>query len=92
MISKANTAINRYETQINWSDAKLGEKAYGIAQARALRALAFFNLAQQYGGVVLDLDEPQSIRNDYTRSTEQETYTLIIEELEASIPGLVDNS
>ncbi|WP_159018112.1 RagB/SusD family nutrient uptake outer membrane protein [Algibacter sp. L3A6] len=91
VISKANTAINRYETQINWSDAKLGEKAYGIAQARALRALAFFNLAQQYGGVVLDLDEPQSIRNDYTRSTEQETYTLIIEELEASIPDLVDN-
>jgi|TARA_B110000037_G_scaffold141541_1_gene160056 hypothetical protein len=91
VISKANTAINRYETQIAWSEAKLGEKAYGIAQARSLRALAFFNLAQQYGGVVLDLEEPQSISNDYTRSTEEQTYTLIISELEAAISNLEDD-
>lgn len=91
VIAKANTAINRYENQISWSDGRLNEKAYGIAQARALRALAFFNLAQQYGGVVLDLEEPLSIRSDYTRSSEEETYTLIISELEAAIPDLEDN-
>ena len=90
VISKANTAINRFENQIDWSTDKLGEKTYGISQARALRALAFFNLAQEYGGVVLDLEEPQSIRNDYTRSTEEETYDLIISELEAAIPNLKD--
>src|SRR5690606_17615825 len=90
VISKANTAINRFENQIEWSTDKLGEKTYGISQARALRALAFFNLAQEYGGVVLDLEEPQSIRNDYTRSTEEETYDLIISELEAAIPNLLD--
>ncbi|ALJ05445.1 hypothetical protein APS56_10080 [Pseudalgibacter alginicilyticus] len=88
VISKANTAINRYNNQISWSDTNLDAKAYGIAQARALRALAFFNLAVQYGGVVLDLEEPLSIRNDYTRSTEEETFTLIISELEAAIPNL----
>ena len=51
VIAKANTVINRFENQINWSDANLGNKDYGIAQAKALRALGFFNLVQQYGGV-----------------------------------------
>jgi len=88
VVAKANTAINRYENQISWTDANLSNKAYGIAQARALRALAFFNLVQQYGGVVLDLEEPQTIRNDYSRSTEEETYALIISELEEAIPVL----
>jgi len=91
VIAKANTAINRYENQINWSNGRLSEKAYGIAQARALRALSFFNLAQFYGGVVLDLEEPQSIREDYTRSSEADTYALIISELEAAIPDLKDS-
>lgn len=91
VIAKASTALNRYENQIKWSDGRLTEKAYGIAQAKALRALAFFNLAQQYGGVVLDLDEPQTIRDDYTRSSEEETYALIISELEAAIPDLEDD-
>lgn len=90
VIAKANTVINRYENQISWSDGRLAEKAYGIAQVKALRALAFFNLAQQYGGVVLDLDEPLTIRDDYTRSSEEDTYALIISELEAAIPNLVD--
>ncbi|MCK0156510.1 RagB/SusD family nutrient uptake outer membrane protein [Cellulophaga sp. F20128] len=88
IIAKASTALNRYENQIKWSDGRLAEKAYGIAQAKALRALAFFNLAQQYGGVVLELDEPQTIRDDYKRSSEEETYALIISELEAAIPDL----
>ncbi len=91
VVAKANTAINRYENQINWSDSNLGTKAYGIAQARALRALAFFNLVVQYGGVNLDLEEPLSIRNDYARSSEEETFTLIISELEAAISDLEDN-
>lgn len=91
VIAKANTAINRYENQISWSNTNLGVQVYGIAQARALRALAFFNLAVQYGGVNLDLEEPLSIRNDYSRSTEEETFALIISELEAAIPNLEDD-
>ena len=90
VVAKANTAINRFENQISWSDNNLDAKAYGIAQARALRALAFFNLTVQYGGVDLGLEEPLSIRNDYTRSTEEATYSLIISELEAAIPNLED--
>lgn len=90
VIAKANTAINRYENEISFSDSKLDEKAYGIAQAKALRALAFFNLAQQYGGVVLELEEPNSIRSDYARSSEEETFAQIIADLETAIPNLLD--
>ncbi len=90
VVAKANTAINRYENQISWTDSKLGEKAYGIAQAKALRGLAFFNMVQQYGGLVLELDEPTTIRSDYTRSTEEETYAQIISDLEDAIPDLLD--
>ncbi|MEQ9301240.1 MAG: RagB/SusD family nutrient uptake outer membrane protein [Cyclobacteriaceae bacterium] len=91
VISKANTAINRYENQIAWSESNFDARDYGIAQARALRALAFFNLVQQYGGVVLELDESLVIRQDYARSTEEETYAQIIADLEAAIPDLLDS-
>lgn len=92
VIAKANTAINRYENQISWSDANLSVKTYGIAQARALRALAFFNLVVEYGGVNIDLEEPLSIRNDYARSSEEETFALIINELESALPNLKEET
>lgn len=92
VIAKANTAINRYENEIDFGTAAQGDKAYGIAQAKALRALAFFNVVQQYGGVVLELEEPTTIRSDYARSSEQETYTQIISDLEVAIPDLIDDS
>ena len=88
VIGKANFVINRYENQIEWSDSNLDARAYGIAQAKGLRGLAYFNLVQQYGGVVLEVEEAQSIRTDYVRSSEQETYNLIIADLEAAIPDL----
>lgn len=91
VIGKANTVINRYENQINWSDSNLAARDYGIAQAKALRALAYFNLVQQYGGVVLQLEESQSIITDYTRSSEEETFAQIISDLEVAIPNLQDN-
>lgn len=92
VISYANTAINRYSNEISWDDLNLDEKSYGIAQAKALRALAYYNLVQQYGGVVLELEETSSIRIDYERSTEEETFNQIIEDLEAAIPDLKDNA
>lgn len=91
VIGKANTAIDTYETQIVWSDSNLSNRDYGIAQAQALRALAYFNLVQQYGGLVVEVEAAQSIRLDYARSTEEETYTQIIRDLEASIPLLLDS-
>lgn len=90
VIGKANTVINRFQNQISWSESNLGARDYGIAQAKALRALAYFNLAQQYGGVVIELEEATTIRTDYARSSEEETYAQIITDLEEAIPTLLD--
>lgn len=88
VVSNANTVINQYENEISWSDSNLEEKAYGIAQAKGLRALAYYNLVQQFGGVVLSLDEIATIDFSYTRSTEEECFAQIIEDLEDAIPDL----
>lgn len=88
VISRANTTINRFNNQISWSESGLSAKANGIAQAQALRALAYYNLVQQYGGVVIYLEEISEIRYDYARSTEEETFTQIIKDLEEAIPVL----
>ena len=90
IVGKANTAINRFQNQVAWSESNLGARDYGIAQAKALRALAYFNLAQQYGGVVLELEEATTIKTDYARSTEEATYAQIITDLEEAIPALLD--
>ncbi|WP_299552262.1 RagB/SusD family nutrient uptake outer membrane protein [Seonamhaeicola sp.] len=91
MIADANIVINRFENQISWSDSKLGDRDYGIAQAKALRALGFYNLVQHFGGVVLELEETTSIRSDYARSSEEATFAQIISDLEAAIPNLQDS-
>jgi hypothetical protein len=91
LTSEANTVINRYENQISWSEAFLDDRDYGIAQAKALRALGFYNLAKHFGGIVLELNETLSIRTDYVRSSEEETFAQIIKDLEDAIPNLLDS-
>jgi hypothetical protein len=91
VINNANIAINRYLNDISWTDSNLPERDSGVAQAKALRALAYYNLVQQYGGVVISLDEITEISSDYTRSSEEETFNQIILDLEEAIPTLSDD-
>ncbi|WP_209403615.1 RagB/SusD family nutrient uptake outer membrane protein [Pseudozobellia sp. WGM2] len=90
VISKANIVINRFSNEISFSDSNLAARDNGIAQAKGLRAMCYFNLVQSFGGVVLSLDEIEGISSDYVRSTEEETYTQIIKDLEEAIPALDD--
>ncbi|SNR43088.1 Starch-binding associating with outer membrane [Maribacter sedimenticola] len=90
VISKANIAINRYTNEIEWTPSNIPARDNGIAQARTMRAMAYFNLVQQFGGVVLTLEEINEISSDYVRASEQETYAQIITDLEESIPNLED--
>lgn len=88
LISRANVTINRYENQIEWSEGYQNERNQGIAQVKVLRALGYYNLVQQYGGVPLILDEVEEIRYDYARASEQEVFTQIITDIEDAIPDL----
>lgn len=87
LIASANTVLNRYE-DVSWDNEGETIKAQGIAEAKALRALAYFNLVQQFGGVVLSLDEVTTIVDQYERATEEETYAQIIKDLEEAMPDL----
>ncbi|MRI00665.1 RagB/SusD family nutrient uptake outer membrane protein [Kriegella sp. EG-1] len=91
VISKANIVVNRFNNNIDWTPSNTSTRDNGIAQARALRALAYFNLVQQFGGVVISLDEINDISSEYSRSSEQETYLQIISDLEQAIPNLEAN-
>lgn len=88
LIANCNTAVNRYENEISWDESYETYKNYGVAQAKALRALGYFNLVQQFGGVPLMLTEESEIRADYSKATEEECYTQMISDLEAAIPNL----
>jgi len=91
IIGRANVVINRFTNEIDFNDSQIGDRDLGIAQARALRSLAYFNLVQQYGGVPIELEEQTTIRTDYVRATEAEVYTQIISDLEAAIPVLEES-
>ena len=91
VIGRANIAINRFLNEIDFSESNIPERDLGVAQARALRALGYFNLVQQYGGVPIELEEQTSVRTDYTRATEAEVYLQIIDDLETAIPVLEDS-
>lgn len=91
VISKANIAINRFSNDISWSDSNFAIRDYGIAQAKAMRALAYYNLVQQFGGVVITLEEITEIRTDYVRSSEEDTFVQIILDLEEAIVNLEDS-
>ncbi|UII77300.1 RagB/SusD family nutrient uptake outer membrane protein [Flagellimonas sp. HMM57] len=91
VIGRANIAINRFLNEIDFSESNIPERDLGVAQARALRALAYFNLVQQYGGVPIELEEQTTVRTDYTRASEAEVYLQIIDDLETAIPILEDS-
>ncbi len=92
MISNANIVINRYNKDVEWSESNLGKKEQGIAEARVLRALGYFNLVRQYGGVILILEETTSIQSDYQRASEEDCYSQIIKDIEESIEHLEEES
>lgn len=68
-----------YTERIDASDAK---KATIIAEARALRALYYFNLVRAFGGVPVYTMPTVGFDNIYSpRATADEVYSLVIEDL-----------
>jgi hypothetical protein len=78
-IQAANCVLFYAETV----DAKAETVTLRSAEAKFLRALYYFELAQQFGGVPLVKEYVNSIVTSVPRNTIEETYSYIIEELEA---------
>lgn len=74
-------------------DANL--KAQYEGEARFLRALGYYNLVRLFGGVPLRTEPTKGAETDLPRASEEEVYTLIIEDLqfaESNLPSAYDAS
>ena len=83
-ITRCNKVLSELDNPaIHWSDERLRERAAG--EALFLRALYYFNLVRQFGGVPLVLAPITSQEaTGYKRVSEQDIYNHILEDLQAS--------
>jgi starch-binding outer membrane protein, SusD/RagB family len=82
MIARANTIINRAYSVPNVSEAYANTV---VAEARALRAWAYFRLAQTLGPLPLIVNETTSIDFNVPRSPLKDVYAVIVSDLEYAI-------
>lgn len=85
IITKANQALTRGKANKN-----LSADFYAVREAEllSLRAYAYFNLVESFGGVPLILTEPDGPVYDLTRASEVDVYKQIINDLKISLePG-----
>ncbi len=88
VIAAANTVLDRADQIIGLAD---DVKTRGLAEARFLRAYAYFHLVEHFGGVPLVLNEIKDPRTSFTRATEEEVYSQLLEDLNAALAGVDEN-
>ena len=86
-IANANTIINRIASADQVSDA---DKAIIEGEALFFRAYWYNFLANLFGGVPIDLEEPSTPRRDYVSASRQEVYDQARIDLERAITLLPD--
>lgn len=80
-IRDANYAIRQFPVATNMTDA---EKQSYLAQAKFLRAYAYFGLVRYWGAVPLRTEDNIGV-NDVPRSSEDEIYKLILSDLDYAV-------
>ena len=84
-IAKCNAVITRSE-EVNGLNESL--KILRVAEIKTIRAMYYFYLVQQFGGVPIVENEVREVKTGFTRKTETEVYRFIISELEEAINNL----
>lgn len=87
LIGAANSAIDRSEEIVDLLDA---DKTRGIAEVKFMRAYAYFHLVEQFGGVPLIVNEVRGARTDFSKASEAEIYTQIIQDLDDALAGVAE--
>jgi len=83
IITKANVALDRGE-KLDLAEATRKTRT---AELKVLRAYAYFNLVETFGGVPIILHEETTPSFDFKRSTEEELYTQIVNDITEAIRG-----
>ena len=88
-VNQANAVIARADG-VTDMDASLKTKR--IAEARFLRALAYFNLTRHYGDIHLTLEETEGVEIEANKTSASEIYSqAIVPDLEFAIANLDEN-
>ncbi|WP_290797321.1 RagB/SusD family nutrient uptake outer membrane protein [Flavihumibacter sp. UBA7668] len=87
-IRNANIILDRAPGATSMSEQ---DKAFAIGEARFLRALSYFHLVKNWAGVPIRTVENMDAI-DVKRSTQEEVYAQILEDLLAAETGLPDQS
>ncbi len=63
-------------------------KETGIGEVKFFRAMSYFNLVENFGGVPLVLSQVTTAETEYVRDTEEAVYTQIVSDLEAALDAV----
>lgn len=88
IIAAANVAIENAD-KIEGLDSNA--KAVGIGEAKFFRAMAYFNLVENFGGVPLVLNQVTTAETNYTRESEEAVYTQIVADLNDALTAVPEN-
>nr|WP_319572234.1 RagB/SusD family nutrient uptake outer membrane protein [uncultured Draconibacterium sp.] len=82
VISAANIVLDNAEENLV---VEADKKATGTGEAKFFRAMSYFNLVENFGGVPIVLNQITTAETNFVRATEQEVYTQIVQDLEDAL-------
>ncbi|MDO3695643.1 RagB/SusD family nutrient uptake outer membrane protein [Wenyingzhuangia sp. chi5] len=85
IISAANIVIDNADGIDGLEEA---DKNMGVAESKFFRAMSYFQLVENFGGVPLVLNQITTAERDFTRASEEDVYTQIIQDLEDALAGV----
>ncbi len=85
IIAAANVAIDNADVI---EGVEASTKTIGLGEAKFFRAMAYFNLVENFGGVPLVLNQVKTAETNYVRATEEDVYTQIVADLEDALDAV----
>ncbi|MGY5353357.1 RagB/SusD family nutrient uptake outer membrane protein [Wenyingzhuangia sp. IMCC45467] len=85
IITAANVVISNADGIDDLTDEA---RTKGVAQAKFFRAMAYFDLVENYGGVPLVLNQITTAERDFVRASEEDVYLQIVQDLEDALAGV----
>jgi hypothetical protein len=89
VIAAANVAI---EAASITEDVPQAELSNGIAEAKFFRALAYFKLVENFGGVPIITNQVTTAEISYPRASEEEVYAQIVQDLNEALADLPETT